>query len=103
MKHYSPGQKRDTQEKMLPPHNVSISFLAKTNGIPKSTLYDWRKKSRKATYQYKTLSDKSTQKLLQDNHKENHQNLVHYDAIEFPSLTVHIILNVINIPYKIKC
>ncbi len=29
MKHYSPEQKRAIQEKMLPPHNVSVSFLAK--------------------------------------------------------------------------
>ncbi|CDG16303.1 protein of unknown function [Xenorhabdus doucetiae] len=38
-------------------------------------------------------------KLLQGGHKNNQQNL-DSDAIGFLLLSAHIILNVINIPYK---
>ncbi|CDG20179.1 transposase [Xenorhabdus poinarii G6] len=45
MKQYSIKQKSAIQKKLLPPHNISVPFLAKTEGISKTTLYRWRKEA----------------------------------------------------------
>ncbi|MBI6550285.1 transposase [Xenorhabdus lircayensis] len=115
MTRYSLGRKRAIQEKMLPPHNVSVSSLAKTEGISKSTLYRWIKEvlasnptnvinhlqqenrylKRKLAYKDRTHPEKTNRQVLPG----NHQNLNH-DAMGFSPLSLHITLNVINIPYK---
>ncbi|MDC9582828.1 transposase [Xenorhabdus sp. PR6a] len=45
MQPYSPKQKHILQEKMLPPYNTSVSFLAEITGISPTTLYRWRKEA----------------------------------------------------------
>lgn len=44
---YSPERKEAILKKMLPPHNKSISDLAKEEGISEQTLYSWRREARK--------------------------------------------------------
>ncbi|OTA20226.1 transposase [Xenorhabdus beddingii] len=74
MTRYPAEFKRAIQEKMLPPHNVSVSSLSKTLGIPTSTLSDWRKNALaakknhspgKTQHQKKTPPQKTGQDLLQ--------------------------------------
>ncbi|MEQ1964724.1 hypothetical protein ABLB69_16470 [Xenorhabdus khoisanae] len=45
MKYYPAKTKSYILEQLLPPNSISVSYLAKTEGIPKSTLYEWRKKA----------------------------------------------------------
>jgi transposase-like protein len=45
---YPEEQKNRLTEQMLPPQNVSIAQLARETGIPRDTLYDWRRKALKA-------------------------------------------------------
>ncbi|AYA39098.1 transposase [Xenorhabdus nematophila] len=78
MKNYPTKFKVSIQRKLLPPHNLSIPYLAKKEGISKSTLYQWRKEAsvlnstyvikqlqqeirhleRKLAYREKTLSER---------------------------------------------
>ncbi|PNQ58498.1 IS3 family transposase [Vibrio agarivorans] len=43
MSHYSPERKEAILKKLLPPYPRSISEVAKEEGIPEATLYNWRK------------------------------------------------------------
>lgn len=43
MKTYSEELKSSTIAKMLPPHNTSIPDLSRDTGIPRNTLYTWRR------------------------------------------------------------
>jgi len=42
---YPETQKTSVIERMLPPHAVAVSQLAQETGIPKDTLYDWRRQA----------------------------------------------------------
>jgi len=44
---YSPERKEAVLRKMMPPHNRSISQLAKEEGISEATLYNWRNEARR--------------------------------------------------------
>ncbi len=48
MKLYSAEQKAALMAKMLPPHNLTVSELARQEGIPIGTLYNWRSKAKQA-------------------------------------------------------
>ncbi|OTA16868.1 transposase [Xenorhabdus vietnamensis] len=74
MPRYPTEFKRAIQEKIISPRSVSISFLAKTLGISKSTLYRWLREAMEMTNKFprekikhpeQTMSLKSTQELLQ--------------------------------------
>ena len=43
---YSPERKEAVLRKMLPPNNLSISELARQEGISEATLYNWRQQAR---------------------------------------------------------
>ncbi|MBX5339190.1 transposase, partial [Vibrio parahaemolyticus] len=43
MSRYSPERKEAILKKLLPPYPRSISEVAKEEGIPEATLYNWRK------------------------------------------------------------
>ncbi len=43
---YSKERRESVLKKMLPPNNVSITVLAKEEGICDATLYNWRKQAR---------------------------------------------------------
>ena len=45
MKTYSSELKESTVAKMLPPNNVSVPQLARDTGIPRDTLYGWRRQA----------------------------------------------------------
>ena len=45
---YPDEQKRSLIERMLPPQNVDVVQLSKETGIPKDTLYGWRRQARRA-------------------------------------------------------
>ena len=45
MKTYSTELKESTVAKMLPPNNVSVPQLARDTGIPRDTLYGWRRQA----------------------------------------------------------
>jgi transposase-like protein len=45
---YSDEQKAKLIERMLAPHNVPVPQLSKETGIPKDTLYGWRRQARRA-------------------------------------------------------
>jgi transposase-like protein len=47
MEKYSKERKEALIKKMMPPCNKSISQLSEESGIPKMTLYTWRKKTQK--------------------------------------------------------
>ncbi|MGR9108425.1 MAG: transposase, partial [Gammaproteobacteria bacterium] len=47
MNQYSEELKASLVVKMLPPNNVSVAQLARETGIPKDTLYTWRRNMRK--------------------------------------------------------
>lgn len=42
MKRYSPERKAAVLDKLLPPHNMTVSALAQQEGISEATLYNWR-------------------------------------------------------------
>jgi transposase-like protein len=42
MKRYSPERKAAVLDKLLPPHNMTVSALAQQEGISEATLYSWR-------------------------------------------------------------
>ncbi|MDC9613194.1 hypothetical protein PSI19_04700 [Xenorhabdus khoisanae] len=81
MKPYPLERKQAIQEKMLPPHNISISFLAKTEGVSRNTLRRWfkealdsiiiqhpkkiKKQDKASTHKGKALPEKDSQELLQ--------------------------------------
>jgi len=44
---YSQERKESVLRKMMPPHNRSISHLAKEEGICEQTLYNWRNEARR--------------------------------------------------------
>ena len=44
---YSQERKESVLRKMMPPHNRSISHLAKEEGISEQTLYNWRNEARR--------------------------------------------------------
>ncbi|SDP75718.1 Transposase [Desulforhopalus singaporensis] len=44
---YSTERKEEVLRKMMPPHNKSISQLAKEEGISEPTLYNWRNEARR--------------------------------------------------------
>jgi len=46
MNRYSPEHKESVIQKMMPPHNISISRLVEETGISDVTLYNWRKQAR---------------------------------------------------------
>lgn len=46
MQYYSEERKAAILKKLLPPHNLGISALAKQEGIGKSTLYKWLEQSK---------------------------------------------------------
>jgi len=45
LKTYSTELKESTVAKMLPPNNVSVAQLARDMGIPRDTLYGWRRQA----------------------------------------------------------
>jgi transposase-like protein len=45
---YPDEQKRSLIERMLPPQNADVVQLSKETGIPKDTLYGWRRQARRA-------------------------------------------------------
>ena len=45
MKTYSDEFKNSIVVKLLPPHNVSVAQVAKETGIPRDTLYGWRRQA----------------------------------------------------------
>ena len=45
MKTYSDEFKNSIVVKLLPPHNVSVPQLVKETGIPRDTLYGWRREA----------------------------------------------------------
>lgn len=45
---YPDQQKAELIERMLPPHNVPVVQLARETGIPKDTLYGWRRQGLRA-------------------------------------------------------
>ena len=45
---YPEEQKAKLIERMLPPHNISIPELHQKTGIPKDTLYGWRREAQRA-------------------------------------------------------
>jgi transposase-like protein len=45
---YPDEQKTRLIERMLPPQNVNVPQLSKETGIPKDTLYGWRRQARRA-------------------------------------------------------
>ncbi len=47
MASYSHERKASILMKLLPPHNMSVSALAKQEGISDVTLYNWRKEAKK--------------------------------------------------------
>ena len=47
MASYSTERKESVLKKLLPPHNLSVSVLAKQEGITEATLYNWRKQAKK--------------------------------------------------------
>ncbi|WP_038220052.1 transposase [Xenorhabdus nematophila] len=94
MKNYPTKFKVSIQRKLLPPHNLSIPYLAKKEGISKSTLYQWRKEASvlNSTYVIKQLQqeirhlerklayrEKNTlRKTLSIRDVENIKNNLHY-------------------------
>lgn len=47
MASYSTERKESVLKKLLPPYNLSVSVLAKQEGITEATLYNWRKQVKK--------------------------------------------------------
>ncbi len=48
MRIYPEKQKAKLIEQMLPPHNVSVPQIHQESGIPKDTLYGWRRQAQRA-------------------------------------------------------
>ena len=48
MRTYSAEFKTSIIEKLLPPPNADVVQLAQETGIPKDTLYSWRRQARQA-------------------------------------------------------
>ena len=46
MSHYSAERKASVLRKLLPPHNRSVSEIAREEGICEQTLYNWRKQAK---------------------------------------------------------
>ena len=44
---YSPERKEAVLKKLMPPNNLSVTALAKDEGISDATLYNWRSQARK--------------------------------------------------------
>jgi transposase-like protein len=45
---YPDAQKTSLIERMLPPQNARVSQISKETGIPKDTLYGWRRQAVRA-------------------------------------------------------
>ncbi|CDG88627.1 hypothetical protein [Xenorhabdus bovienii] len=91
MKHYPLKLKRTIQKKLLPPYNLSVSLLAKTEGISKTTLNRWRNEAL-------VLNGANVlEQLQQDNKKTKNPHLKH-NPINLSLLSLHIVLNVSVIP-----
>lgn len=60
MKQYPEELKANLIARMLPPNNVSVTELVRDTGIPKDTLYTWRRNARKGDA---PAQDKPTERL----------------------------------------
>ncbi|MEZ9822032.1 transposase, partial [Shewanella sp. 10N.286.45.A1] len=47
MARYSPERKEAVLKKLLPPHNMTVMEVARSEGISYQTLYHWRDKAKK--------------------------------------------------------
>lgn len=56
MKTYSDEFKQSLVAKMLPPNNISVPQLAKETGVPRDTLYGWRRQAAGRASQTATLA-----------------------------------------------
>ncbi|KLU15929.1 MULTISPECIES: transposase [Xenorhabdus] len=83
MKRYSPEKKRAMQKKMLPPYNISISSLAKSEGISKSTLIRWRKE---ALTQIKIQHLQNEQTLIYRDKTPSEKNI--HEGLQFTIKTI---------------
>jgi transposase-like protein len=48
MTRYSQERKEAVMKKMLPPHNMTVTEVARTEGISEATLYNWRSKAKQS-------------------------------------------------------
>ncbi|MGJ0638887.1 hypothetical protein [Xenorhabdus bovienii] len=91
MKHYPLKLKRAIKKKLLPPYNLSVSLLAKTEGISKTTLNRWRNEAL-------VLNGANVLEQLQQENKKTKNPHLKHNPINFSHLSLHIVLNVSVIP-----